>query len=74
MGLGAGGRWISGVNLLTHPIVYAGSLVVPWPWPSAAELLVVAAEALLLGRWWRVPWPSGWLWLGTLLANALSPL
>jgi hypothetical protein len=62
-----------GVNLLTHPIVYAVALA--WPHPVVwvlAELGAVAVEALGLAWAWRVPRPSAWLWLGAVAANALS--
>jgi len=64
-----------GVNLLTHPIVYAASASFTSAAQFlAAEALVAFVEGLGLAWAWRVPWREPWPWAGALAVNALSAL
>ena len=44
-----------GVNVVTHPVLYAVSTGFASPWQlAAAEVVVAVAEVALLVWWWRV--------------------
>ncbi len=61
-----------GVNLLTHPIMYAVTIPLAWPARLGAEAIVVVVEALLLAWWWRQSRCAVWIWAAATAANALS--
>ena len=64
-----------GVNLLTHPILYAASAgFSSWPQLLAAEALVALVEGLALAWVWRVPLRESWPLVGAFAINALSTL
>ena len=64
-----------GVNLLTHPILYAASAgFSSWPQLLAAEALVALVEGLALAWVWRVPLRESWPLVGAFAVNALSTL
>ena len=64
-----------GVNLLTHPILYAASAgFSSWPQLLAAEALVALVEGLALAWVWRVPLRESWPLVGAFAVNALSAL
>lgn len=64
-----------GVNLLTHPILYAASAgFSSWPQLLAAEALVAFVEGLALAWVWRVPLRESWPLVGAFAVNALSTL
>ena len=64
-----------GVNLLTHPILYAASAgFSSSPQLLAAEALVALVEGLALAWVWRVPLRESWPLVGAFAINALSTL
>jgi hypothetical protein len=64
-----------GVNLLTHPILYAASAgFSSWPQLLGAEALVALVEGLGLAWVWRVPLRESWPLVGAFAVNALSTL
>ena len=64
-----------GVNLLTHPILYAASAgFSSWPQLLGAEALVALVEGLALAWVWRVPLRESWPLVGAFAINALSTL
>ena len=64
-----------GVNLLTHPILYAASAgFSSWPQLLGAEALVALVEGLALAWVWRVPLRESWPLVGAFAVNALSTL
>ena len=64
-----------GVNLLTHPILYAASAgFSSWPQLLGAEALVAFVEGLALAWVWRVPLRESWPLVGAFAVNALSTL
>lgn len=64
-----------GVNLLTHPILYAASAgFSSSPQLLAAEALVALVEGLALAWVWRVPLRESWPLVGAFAVNALSTL
>ena len=64
-----------GVNLLTHPILYAASAgFSSWTQLLAAEALVALVEGLALAWVWRVPLRESWPLVGAFAVNALSTL
>ena len=64
-----------GVNLLTHPILYAASAgFSSWPQLLAAKALVALVEGLALAWVWRVPLRESWPLVGAFAVNALSTL
>ena len=64
-----------GVNLLTHPILYAASAgFSSSPQLLAAEALVALVEGLALAWVWRVPLRESWPLVGAFAINALSAL
>ena len=64
-----------GVNLLTHPILYAASAgFSSSPQLLAAEALVAFVEGLALAWVWRVPLRESWPLVGAFAVNALSTL
>ncbi len=64
-----------GVNLLTHPILYAASAgFSSSPQLLAAEALVALVEGLALAWVWRVPLRESWPLVGAFAINALATL
>ena len=64
-----------GVNLLTHPILYAASAgFSSWPQLLGAAALVALVEGLGLAWVWRVPLRESWPLVGAFAVNALSTL
>lgn len=63
------------VNLLTHPLMYAVSLHLDAWWQFAvAETIVALIEGAALVWAWRRRPTEWWLWVGAVVANALSVL
>ena len=64
-----------GVNLLTHPILYAASAgFTSWPQLLAAEALVALVEGIGLAWVWRVSLRESWPVVGAFVVNAMSTL
>jgi hypothetical protein len=65
----------AGVNLLTHPILYAASASFTSPVQFlVAEALVALVEGLGLSWVWRVSPRAPWPLVGALVVNAMSAL
>ena len=63
------------VNLLTHPLLYAASLRFDAWWQlAAAETIVALVEGSVLVWAWRRRPTESWVWVGAVVANALSVL
>lgn len=63
------------VNVLTHPLMYAAAQHFDAWWQLAtAEAMVALIEAAVLVWAWRRRPTEWWVWVGAVVANALSVL